>query len=446
MISDKPSATTLIGTVLNDAYRIERLIGQGGMGAVYQSTHLRLERRVAIKVMARELADDADALARFDREAKITSGLGHPHIVQVFDFGTTPTGESFLVMEFLEGEDLEHRLRRCGRMPGADMLLIVKQVASALAATHAKTIVHRDLKPANIYLLKVAGATDFVKVLDFGISKVRAVTTKFTRAMAVLGTPNYMSPEQALGKIDEIDERTDQWALACIAWECLSGRAPFVGENSDSILYQVVHEAPPSLMSRGAGVNPQVEDVLLRALAKDQKDRFANVNDFALALEAAVAKSASLPIVPQTMQLSEANVSRTRRLPDAIPSPTTFSQTAGELTEPVPRRSQWSWTLTAGAVVLLLLGAFLLFRPRPAPTPVVASPPPVTPIAPVAPVMLAPPPPAPEPAAVEPVEEPATKPPTAKVAPDPKPKRPISVKRRLVPKPGGENQEQWRLD
>jgi serine/threonine-protein kinase len=396
--------------------------------------------------MARELAEDADALVRFDREAKITSGLGHPHIVQVFDFGTTPTGESFLVMEFLEGEDLEHRLRRCGRMPGADMLLIVKQVASALAATHAKTIVHRDLKPANIYLLKVAGATDFVKVLDFGISKVRAVTTKFTRAMAVLGTPNYMSPEQALGKIDEIDERTDQWALACIAWECLSGRAPFVGENSDSILYQVVHEAPPSLMSRGAGVNPQVEDVLLRALAKDQKDRFANVNDFALALEAAVAKSASLPIVPQTMQLSEANVSRTRRLPDAIPSPTTFSQTAGELTEPVPRRSQWSWTLTAGAVVLLLLGAFLLFRPRPAPTPVVAGPPPLTPIAPVAPVMPAPSPPTPEPPAVEPVEKPVTKAATAEVAPDPKPRRPISVKRRRVPKPGGENQEQWRLD
>jgi len=128
----------LVGTVLDGSYRIEGLLGEGGMGAVYAARHLRLEKRMAVKVMARELTANAEALARFRREALVTSGLGHPHIVQVFDFSTTPTGEPFLVMEFLDGEDLDHRLRRVGRLPAADVVRMVKQVASALMATHNK--------------------------------------------------------------------------------------------------------------------------------------------------------------------------------------------------------------------------------------------------------------------------------------------------------------------
>ena len=227
------------------------------MGAVYTATHIRLSKRVAVKVMARELADNPEALLRFHREAVVTSGLGHPHIVQVFDFSSMPTGEPFLVMEFLEGEDLDQRLRRDRRLSPTSTLRIIKQVASALAATHAKKIVHRDLKPANIYLLAAAEEADFVKVLDFGISKVRAATTKLTRAESVMGTPDYMSPEQALGAIDEIDERTDQWALACITWECFSGRAPFIGENVPSLLFQVVHEQPPPLAPRFLAFRPR---------------------------------------------------------------------------------------------------------------------------------------------------------------------------------------------
>jgi serine/threonine protein kinase len=283
----RKTAEDLLGTVLEGAYRIERLVGEGGMGAVYEAAHLRLGTRVAVKVMARELAANPEALARFHREALVTSGLGHPHIVQVLDFSTTPTGEPFLAMEFLEGEDLEHRLRRVSRLPIADVVHIIKQVASALAATHAKAIVHRDLKPGNIFLLTAAGENDFVKVLDFGISKVRSASTKLTRTSSVMGTPNYMSPEQAKGHIEDIDERTDQWALACIVWECLSGEGPFWGENVPSILFQIVHEPPPALASKVAGLPSQVEDVLLRALAKAKNDRFANVSDFAFALERA---------------------------------------------------------------------------------------------------------------------------------------------------------------
>jgi serine/threonine protein kinase len=287
------NANALIGSVLDGSYRIDRLLGEGGMGAVYSATHLRLDQPVAVKVMARDLASNPEALERFRREARVTSALGHPHIVHVSDFSATPSGEPFLVMEFLEGEDLDHRLRRVGRLPPGEVVHIIKQVASALAATHAKGVVHRDLKPGNIYLLEVADEQDFVKVLDFGISKVRSASTKLPRTSSVMGTPNYMSPEQAKGKIDQIDERTDQWALACIAWECLSGEGPFVGENVPSILFQIVHEPPEPLLPKVAGLPAQVEGVLLRALSKNKQDRYASVTDFAAALESAVTGATS---------------------------------------------------------------------------------------------------------------------------------------------------------
>jgi serine/threonine-protein kinase len=417
-----PAAEALVGAVLDGSYRIEGLLGEGGMGAVYRATHLRLDKCVAVKVMARELAANPDALLRFHREALVTSGLGHPHIVQVFDFSTTPSGEPFMVMEFLEGEDLERRLRRVGRLPAPQVARIVRQVAAALAATHAKAIVHRDLKPGNIYLLEIAGEPDFVKVLDFGISKVRSATTKLTRTASVMGTPNYMSPEQARGKTDEIDERTDQWALACIAWECLSGEGPFIGENVPSILFQIVHEPPPALLPKVSGLHPQVEDVLLRALAKDKRQRFAGVGDFAEALEAAVsgagqAEAAAASVRPPTMKLFDAEAADSAP-PAALPS--TFMQTAGELDEDLdelPRRPKWVWGAVVAAVSALALGGYLLLRPGPVARPVPASPPPAV----SAPVVSPIPQPAPTaelpavPAAA--VSEPTTQPEPAAAAP-----------------------------
>ena len=486
MSPDKQSMEALIGTVLVDgAYRIEGLIGEGGMGAVYAATQLRLSKRVAVKVMARELAANPEALARFHREAVVTSGLGHPHIVQVLDFSTTPTGEPFLVMEFLDGEDLDRRLRRAGRLPAAKVVHIIKQVASALAATHAKAIVHRDLKPANIYLLEAAGETDFVKVLDFGISKVRSATTKLTRTSSVMGTPNYMSPEQAKGHVEDIDERTDQWALACITWECLAGEGPFVGENVPSILFQIVHEPPPPLAPKVAGLNPQIEGVLLRALAKDKKDRFANVNDFAVALEGAVAGTTSVASsgVPRTDQLPGpvSSVPRTQQLLDPVRgtvprSSTTFTQTAGELDDSLyapPSRPKWFWTVAVSAAVVLVLGVFLLFRPRPAPKPIVTGPAPYVPEKPV-PVPPAPPasPALPVPSAPQPEAQPSVPP---QVAPGDKNIKPAKLEgkdkkhhqahgttpaansldgvdhkdtkhKQPTVTPGKENQNKWRVD
>ena len=298
----------------------------------------------------------------------MTSGLGHPHIVQVFDFSSMPTGEPFLVMEFLEGEDLDQRLRRDRRLSPTSTLRIIKQVASALAATHAKKIVHRDLKPANIYLLAAAEEADFVKVLDFGISKVRAATTKLTRAESVMGTPDYMSPEQALGAIDEIDERTDQWALACITWECLSGRAPFIGENVPSLLFQVVHEQPPPLAPKVPGLSPEVEEVLLRALSKKKADRFPSVSAFAAALNLSVSGHpgdlGEVATSPQTERLPAVEDSKAASSTAKIS--TTFTQTAGELGSKLDRPappSRWIWA-AAGLLIVLLGTGFFLLRPR----------------------------------------------------------------------------------
>jgi serine/threonine-protein kinase len=379
--------TTVDGPILEGAYRVFRVIGEGGMGTVYEAQQLRLNKRVAIKVMSRELAANREALARFRREAEVTSSIGHPHIVHVTDFGTTPTGEPFMVMEFLDGEDLETRLRRVGRLPPAGVIHVVKQVASALTATHEQGIVHRDLKPANIYLLKVAGEVDFVKVVDFGISKVRAAITKLTQAQVVMGSPQYMSPEQAQGRVEEIDQRTDEWALACITWEMLSGRCPFTGEDVASLLYQVVHENPPPLATMIAGLRPEVDEVLRCALAKNRAARFASIGAFSRALETAVSgaipsyeqtpEPQPVPFSKETVGYGSVQTEMAGSLTPTIPSVdspvpekrklslTTFSHAAGEfahrlkITLPPSKRVI---AIAGGSLLVLLFGAFLIFR------------------------------------------------------------------------------------
>jgi serine/threonine protein kinase len=290
--NQRPGA--LVGTALEGGYQLTRLVGEGGMGAVYEGTQVRLNRRVAVKVMARDLAGNPEALARFRREVHITTRLAHPHIVQVLDVGTTPDGLPFLVMELLEGEDLERRLKRVRWLPLARVVQVVDQVASALAATHRKGIVHRDLKPANVFLLDAEGVSDFVKVLDFGISKTQSSGAAITQGSVMMGTPKYMAPEQIIGR-RKVDQRADQWALACIAWEALTGRPPFAGKDVAAILYQVVHGDPPRLAEEAPDLPPDVEVVLRRALSKRAGDRFATMAAFARALAVAAQPPRELP-------------------------------------------------------------------------------------------------------------------------------------------------------
>ena len=248
------------------------------MGEVFEATHARLPGRYAVKILRPELLGNREAFARFCREAEVMSELRHPNVVQIYDFNTTPEGRPYFVMEHLEGRDLEARLTQSGPMPLPAAVRVVDAVASALATAHAHGIVHRDLKPANIFLVAIDGQIDeLVKVLDFGISKIRSAGTLLSSPTDMIGSPAYMSPEQARGASDEIDGRSDQFALGAITYRMLTGFEPFQGDDIASLLYQVVHEEAPRL----ARTLPAwwdtraLQAVLDRALAKDPRSASA---------------------------------------------------------------------------------------------------------------------------------------------------------------------------
>jgi serine/threonine-protein kinase len=371
----EPRGAHLVGAVLENAYRITRLVGEGGMGAVYEAVQLRLNKRVAVKVMARDLSANREALARFHREAEITSHLGHPHLVTVIDFGTAASGEPYLVMEYLDGTDLDHRIRKQGRLPLETAVHITKQVASALSAAHDRGIVHRDLKPANVFLLQATGESDFVKILDFGISKMKAARTQLTNASAVMGTPNYMAPEQATGAVDDIDPRTDEWSLACIVWEMLSGRGPFAADDVSALLYQVIHLDPQPLAKRAPNLPPGVEPVLRRALSKRMADRYPSIADFTKAFEAAalgraVAATPAPVAVPRASRGKETvaygSAGAASADPDVLKQVTTFSRTSGEMTDAgaeVPaRRLKPIHAIAAAAGAIVVVATIFLLR------------------------------------------------------------------------------------
>ena len=287
----------LIGQTLRGTYRILSALDQGGMGLVFEAEHTRLRRRVAVKVLARHLTSDTQALARFNREAEIISQLEHPHIVQILDFDTTEQGEPYIVMELLKGESLSDRLEREGCLSIEDSARIALQVASGLFAAHQASIVHRDLKPANIFLSTMPGQGGgrVVKLLDFGISKRVGVGRSLTGEFDVLGTPDYMAPEQALGKTASVDHRGDQYALAVIAFEMLSGQTPFSGSDLMDVLQKVVSVSAPPIERFAPHVSPLVGTVLKRGLEKDPAARYPTVLDFALAFSAACESSQPTP-------------------------------------------------------------------------------------------------------------------------------------------------------
>jgi hypothetical protein len=292
--SDEGGGST--GILLNDTYTLGARIGKGGMGEVYEATHVRLPGRFAVKILRPALSTSPEAIARFSREAEIMSALRHPHIVQIFDFNTSPDGLPYFVMEYLEGVDLETRLATVGALSLTALVRIVEASASALRAAHALDIVHRDLKPANIFLLGGAGIdSDFVKVLDFGISQIADSGPRLSQRSVVMGTPEFMAPEQALGLAEQIDGRADQFALGAITYTMLTGREPFAGADPASLLYRVVHEPPPSLSTFFAWDTTALQAVLDRAMAKRREDRFESIVDFASCLRAAADSTTQRP-------------------------------------------------------------------------------------------------------------------------------------------------------
>jgi serine/threonine-protein kinase len=286
MSSDGGASGLDIGVVVADAYEVTHLLGKGGMGAVWAARHLRLPgKRVAIKVLLGGM-DDAQALARFRREAEVASRIGHAGIVEVLDFNQLPDGTPYQVLEYLAGESLGARLRR-GPLPVATALDYARQIGSALAAAHRAGVVHRDLKPENIFLCPTdAGGVvaERVKVLDFGISKIRGSQTVKTQDQVLIGTPQYMAPEQAAGNNATIDARTDLFALGAIVYEMLAGRPAFSGESVVGVIMNVITGTPAPLASLAPGVTPEIVAAIDRALAKKADDRYPDVASFIEAL------------------------------------------------------------------------------------------------------------------------------------------------------------------
>ena len=288
MSQEQNEAEKLVGKVLANTYRLEQLLVSGGMGAVFRARHIRTGGVCAIKVLHSRSAQNADIFERFQDEARIISGLRHPNIVQVTDLDQDASGLSFIVMELLEGEDLQDRLEREGKQTLNKALEITRQIGSALHAAHCKGVIHRDLKPRNIFLARYEVNGEMVevaKVIDFGVSKIPRPSDRATRDLLVLGTPRYMAPEGAMGQNSQIDGRSDQWSVAVILYRLLSGRLPFDQENVIDLFKQVINDEPTPIEQLSPGLPRHIADAIKRAMRKKKEDRFPTMLDFLEALE-----------------------------------------------------------------------------------------------------------------------------------------------------------------
>jgi tRNA A-37 threonylcarbamoyl transferase component Bud32 len=285
----------LIGERVNN-YQVLSLLGEGGMGAVYLAEHPFMGRKAAIKVLRRELAEDKGLVERFMNEARAANAIHHPNIIDIIDVGQLPSGVPYLMMEFLDGESLAKRIEREKHLAISAAVDIATQTASALYAAHGKGIVHRDLKPDNLYLVPDEGRQlgQRVTVLDFGIAKLRGELSGSgakTQSGSVMGTPPYMSPEQCRGITDEIDHRTDVYALGIILYEMLTGTPPFMSEGWGEVVLMHVTKAPPPPRARNPEISPELEAVILKALAKVPADRWDSMADLGTALQKAIGAS-----------------------------------------------------------------------------------------------------------------------------------------------------------
>lgn len=276
------------GELIDGKYRIVRLLGEGGMGAVYEGENIRIHRKVAIKVLHAGVAEQSEAVARFEREAQAAGRIGSEHIVEVLDLGTLPNGERYLVMEFLEGESLSSRIRDRGRLTPQELSPIAHQLLEGLAAAHAAGIIHRDLKPDNVWLMRSkSNRPEFVKLLDFGISKFNQLSGdsgfSMTRTGAVMGTPYYMAPEQAKGSRD-MDHRVDIYAAGVILYEALTGQVPFNADTFNELLFKIVLEQPRPIEQLAPDVDPGFCAIVNKAMARDPAHRFSSAQEFQAAL------------------------------------------------------------------------------------------------------------------------------------------------------------------
>lgn len=376
-----------IGDVIADKYRLQRIVGAGGVGVVFAAEHLTLGEPVAIKLLQRAAAESSENLARFDREARALARVKSEHVARIMDFGALPTGEPYMVIELLEGSDFSAVLRERQRLPIEEAVDFVVQACEAVALSHGVGIVHRDLKPANLFLTKSADGTPIVKVLDFGISKLRTPEAgrdqAVTQTMSVVGSPLYMSPEQ-METPKDADERADMWSIGVILYELITGKPPFEASTLPLLLARICTSPPTPMAEHGVVVPEGLERVIVRCLAKDPAQRFQSVAALARDLapfgvaatmvrahrivRASTLSNAALDFPadvdaasPDDLGQASPDSSGARRLAwDSSPPPPL------EARRPVARASRLPWALAFG---VLLLGAGGMARRASAPEP-----------------------------------------------------------------------------
>jgi serine/threonine-protein kinase len=400
------------------SYRILRMLGEGGMGVVYLGQHQIIGRLAAIKLLRPELSANQEMVGRFFNEARTAALIRHPGLVDIYDFGWLEDGSAYIVMEYIEGETLAQALARHGRLAVDLIAVIGRQMATALAAAHAKGIVHRDLKPENVFLMPDEDM-DFgvrTRILDFGIAKLGGDVAGggvHTRTGSVMGTPMYMSPEQCRGT-GAIDYRTDIYSLGCMLFEAVTGRRVYEHEGMGEIFAAHLYTAPRRPSTLAPGIPAGLDDTILRMLAKRPEDRPQSMEQVAALLGAPPKKGRGGYAAAEPADAHPAKPT------------TTFSRSAAEIvpgTTPVPRR-RLGWvaiaaTLAAGAAAL---GLFLA---KEGPKPVTPPPPVAEPARPPAPIPTPPPPvPAPAPVPAKPEPAPAPVPAQPEPAPAPVPAQP----------------------
>ncbi len=350
--------------MLDGKYRVERVLGRGGMGSVFEVTHLVTRHRRALKTLHAELRDHPELVGRFLREASAAGRIGDPHIIETFDAGELRSGEPFLVMEFLEGETLGEKLQREGTLGVGETLDLMIQATRGVVAAHRAGVVHRDLKPDNIYLTDREGAP-FVKLLDFGISKFEALAGEkgITQDGAALGTPFYMAPEQMAGHTRELDAKADVYALGVILYELLSGRKPYDGATIMELAVKVHAGGAPPLSAVCEGIPEALSELVARAMSKAKEDRPSST-ELLLALEALAGLVDDAPATGRDRLAMDATQ---LGAPVNMTSAASTSVEVGGAASPPAARAGAGWAVWAGGFSLVALVAGGLYLSRGAP-------------------------------------------------------------------------------